>query len=84
MKQFDEATICEKESASRAEKLFILNIRLGGLMSYVQVKMIDVTWDLIIGQGARFLQVWVMYKAAGDALIWTMERAPVPSTYLQH
>ena len=50
---------CENITQSKAESYFAINLPVNGRdgsLSYVQAKLIDVTWDLVIGQGVRAFQ----------------------------
>jgi hypothetical protein len=73
---------CDKQAATSVERAFVIDIRLGGNFSFVQAKMIDLLWDLIVGQGGRFLHAWVLIRwVVSDVLVWTMERSSVPYSY---
>ena len=69
---------CEAKTGTNAEKLFGINLRLGGDLNYEQAKAIDVLWDLVIGQSGRLLQGYLLYQVAIDALTYMMERSAVP------
>ena len=73
---------CDKQAASTTEQRFVIDIRLGGSFSFAHAKLIDVTWDLLVGQGGRFLHAWLLYQyIVPDTLVWTMERSAVPYRY---
>lgn len=73
---------CDKQAATSVERAFVIDIRFGGGFSFVQAKMIDLVWDLIVGQGGRFLHAWVLIQyVVSDVLVWTMERSSVPYSY---
>lgn len=60
----------------------MIDVLFGGGFSFAQAKLIDVLWDLIIGQGGRFLHGWLLYHyIVSDALVWTMEHSVVPYHY---
>ena len=73
-----ELTTCDLQNASEVEKSFSINIRFGSQLSYIQVRAISIAWDLVVGQGGRFLQAWILYKVTCDALSFLMERYRVP------
>ncbi|KAF7556461.1 hypothetical protein G7Z17_g1465 [Cylindrodendrum hubeiense] len=65
---------CETETASEIEKAFIIDIRIAKNFTFVQAKLIDLLWDVIIGQGGRALHAWILYRyVARDALTRIME-----------
>ena len=74
----DSFDACEAKTGTSAEKQFGINLRLGGDLNYEQAKAIDVAWDLVIGQGGRLLQGYLLYQVAVDALTYLMERSAVP------
>lgn len=59
------------------ENAFMINLRSASHLSFSQAKLIDVTWDLFIGQGGRLLMAWVSYRAYMDELVCLMETIPV-------
>lgn len=74
--------LCDKEAASKSEQRFVIDIRFGGGYSFAQAKLIDVAWDLLVGQGGRFLHGWILcHYVVSDALVWIMERSAVPYHY---
>lgn len=44
-----------------------------GAMSFTQVKVIDVAWDLIVGRGGQMLLAWVNYVVFNEWLLYHME-----------
>ena len=74
----DTADGCGYTFETPTQKLFGINIRLGGTLTYEQAKGIDVAWDLVLGQGGRVLQAYLLYRVALDALTYLMERSAVP------
>ena len=74
----DTADGCGYAFETPTQKMFGINIRLGGTLSYEQAKAIDVAWDLVLGQGGRVLQAYLLYRVALDALTCLMERSAVP------
>lgn len=45
-----------------------------GSMTFTQVKVIDVAWDLIIGRGGQLLLAWVNYRVFNEWLVYHMEQ----------
>ena len=73
-----DSTTCDIQNASGAERSFSIDIRLGSQLSYVGARALDIFWDIVVGQGGRFLQAWLLYKVSCDALVFLMERSCVP------
>jgi hypothetical protein len=44
-----------------------------GAMSFTQVKVIDIAWDLLIGRGGQMLLAWVNYRVFNEWLLYHME-----------
>ncbi|KAH7009884.1 hypothetical protein EDB80DRAFT_415111 [Ilyonectria destructans] len=73
---------CEVDVASPVEKPFIINLRLARNLSFVQAKLVDLLWNVIVGQGGRALHAWILYRyVASDALARIMEVSAVPYRY---
>ncbi|KAI4650868.1 hypothetical protein J4E93_003225 [Alternaria ventricosa] len=51
---------------------FTPNLSFGAL-TFTQVKVIDVAWDLIIGRGGQLLLAWVNYRVFNEWLVYHME-----------
>lgn len=47
-----------------------------GAMTFTQVKVIDITWDLLVGRGGQMLLAWVNYRVFNEWLVYHMERWP--------
>ncbi|KAH7068106.1 hypothetical protein BKA63DRAFT_521152 [Paraphoma chrysanthemicola] len=45
-----------------------------GSMTFTQVKVIDIAWDLIIGRGGQIMLAWVNYRVFNEWLVWHMEQ----------
>lgn len=45
-----------------------------GAMTFTQVKVIDIAWDLIIGRGGQLALAWVNYRVFNEWLVWYAER----------
>lgn len=59
------------------ENAFIINLRSATHLSFSEAKLIDVTWDLFIGQGGRLLMAWASYRAFMDELVCLLETTAV-------
>jgi hypothetical protein len=44
-----------------------------GSMTFTQVNVIDIAWDLIVGRGGQMLLTWVSYRVFKEWLVWYME-----------
>lgn len=44
-----------------------------GKMTFSQVKVIDIAWDLIIGRGGQLLLAWVNYRVFNEWVLYHME-----------
>ena len=64
-------------NGSKVEHAFMINLRSGQHLSFSEAKMIDVVWDLVIGQGGRLLMAWAAYRVFMDALVSLMETTSV-------
>ncbi|KAJ4351316.1 uncharacterized protein N0V89_006655 [Didymosphaeria variabile] len=42
-------------------------------MTFTQVKVIDITWDLLVGRGGQMLLAWVNYRVFNEWLLYHME-----------
>lgn len=51
---------------------FTPNLSFGN-MSFTQVKVIDIAWDLCIGRGGQILLAWVNYRVFNEWLVYHME-----------
>ena len=64
-------------SGSKLEHAFMINLRSAQHLSFSEAKLIDVIWDLVIGQGGRLLMAWAAYRVFMDALVSLMESTSV-------
>ena len=64
-------------NGSKVELAFMINLRSSQQLSFSEAKMIDVVWDLFIGQGGRLLMAWAAYRVFMDALVSLMETTSV-------
>jgi hypothetical protein len=69
---------CNVDPTSAVERNFLINIRVVDSLTFTQAKLLDLAWDLFIGQGGRLLHAWVLYHVATRLLTWMMEFAGVP------
>ncbi|KAF2262950.1 hypothetical protein CC78DRAFT_618045 [Lojkania enalia] len=44
-----------------------------GSMTFTSVKIIDITWDLVVGRGGQILLAWVNYRVFNEWLLYHME-----------
>lgn len=71
--------LCDSQDRSKMAQYFIIDLRFGnGNLTFTQVKIIDVAWDIVVGQGGRFLLAWLLFHVGGDCMIWMMEASAVP------
>lgn len=54
---------------------FTPNLSFGD-MTFSQVKVIDVSWDLVAGRGGQLLLAWVNYTVFNEWLVYHMEKHP--------
>ena len=75
----DNAVSCDltNPSNSTIENTFVINLRSGAKLSFAEAKIIDVIWDLVVGQGGRLLMAWAAYRVFMDALVSLLEATPV-------
>lgn len=66
-----------KGTGSKVENTFMINLRSGQHLCFSEAKMIDVIWDLFIGQGGRLLMAWAAYRVFMDGLVSLMETTPL-------
>ncbi|KAI0185034.1 hypothetical protein EV127DRAFT_503418 [Xylaria flabelliformis] len=52
---------CTDFGSSAAERTFALDLAYGNF-TFTQAKIIDATWDTVIGQGGRLLHGWILYR----------------------
>ena len=85
-RQFDNALYPGKNSMScdlalpsnnTIENAFMIDLRSATHLSFSEAKLIDVTWDLFIGQGGRLLMAWASYRAYMDELVCLLETTAV-------
>ena len=55
----------------------MINLRSGEHLSFFGAKLIDVIWDLFVGQGGRLLMAWAAYRVFMDGLVSLMETVSV-------
>ena len=62
---------------STVENAFMIDLRSATHLSFTEAKVIDVAWDLFIGQGGRLLMAWASYRAYMDELVCLLETTAV-------
>lgn len=65
------------QDSSRLQSAFQINLRGAAQLSFGQAKLIDLIFDLFVGQGGRLLLAAVSYIVFMDALLRSMEITPV-------
>ena len=58
------------------EKVFVLDRLFSQKFSFSQAKMIDTSWDILVGRGVQLLAWWAAYVVFSDALLHMIERHP--------
>jgi hypothetical protein len=72
---------CTTKLGDGTEQIFSLDMTLGNF-TFTQAKMIDVAWDIAVGQGGRLLHGWVLYHhLLRPLLVVAMERSTVTYHY---
>lgn len=64
-------------NANAFEDAFSIDLRSPLPLSFAKAKLIDVVWDLVIGQGGRLLLAWISYGVFMDGLTRLMETSTV-------
>ncbi|KAL8750193.1 MAG: hypothetical protein Q9184_006510 [Pyrenodesmia sp. 2 TL-2023] len=65
------------QNSSRLQSAFQINLRGAAQLSFGQAKLVDLLFDLFVGQGGRLLLGAVSYIVFMDALLRSMEITPV-------
>lgn len=73
----DSTPKCDLSTSSQGERMLAINIRKGPL-SYTQARAIQISWDLVIGQGGRLLHTWLLLRTLSDACVFLLERHGIP------
>ncbi|KAI1314060.1 hypothetical protein F5Y03DRAFT_336030 [Xylaria venustula] len=72
---------CTDFGDSVEEQRFALDLAYGNF-TFTQAKIIDVTWDTVVGQGGRFLHAWILYRCIiYPLLVLAMEISTVTYPY---
>ncbi|GAW22601.1 hypothetical protein ANO14919_121430 [Xylariales sp. No.14919] len=72
---------CTDFGDSVEEQRFALDLAYGNF-TFTQAKIIDVTWDTVVGQGGRLLHGWILYRCIiYPLLILAMEISTVTYPY---
>ncbi|KAI4176343.1 MAG: hypothetical protein LQ343_001082 [Gyalolechia ehrenbergii] len=66
------------KDSSRLQRAFQINLRGGAQLSFAQAKLIDLFFDLLVGQGGRLFLAAISYIVFMDALLRSMEITPIP------
>ncbi|KAI0445077.1 hypothetical protein F4803DRAFT_571868 [Xylaria telfairii] len=72
---------CTDFGSSASEKNFALDLAYGNF-TFTQAKIIDATWDTVIGQGGRLLHGWILYRCIiYPLLVLAMEISTITYPY---
>lgn len=72
---------CTDFGSSASEKAFALDLAYGNF-TFTQAKIIDATWDTVIGQGGRLLHGWILYRCIiYPLLVLAMEISTITYPY---
>lgn len=69
--------LVDKKNSSRIQSAFQINLRGAARLDFTEAKMIDLFFDLLVGQGGRFLMAAISYIVFMDALLRSMEITPI-------
>ena len=74
-----DAQSCDlmKPADSKLENAFIINLRSPQHLTFAEAKIVDVLWDLFVGQGGRLLMAWAAYRVFMDGLVSLLEKTSV-------
>jgi hypothetical protein len=73
---------CDIQTASHGSQKLVIDILVFQNLSFSEAKGIDLVWDMLIGQGGRFILAYLLARfVVADSLIWTMERTNIPYHY---
>ncbi|KAL8992799.1 MAG: hypothetical protein Q9188_007495 [Gyalolechia gomerana] len=70
--------LVDTKNSSRLQSAFQINLRGGTQLSFAQAKLIDLFFDLLVGQGGRLFLAAISYIVFMDALLRSMEITPIP------
>ncbi|KAL8932082.1 MAG: hypothetical protein Q9216_006969 [Gyalolechia sp. 2 TL-2023] len=70
--------LVDTKNSSRLQSAFQINLRGGAQLNFAEAKLIDLFFDLLVGQGGRFLMAAISYIVFMDALLRSMEITPIP------
>lgn len=70
---------CDEATTTGLESYFLINVRLNKRFTYTNARLVDLCWDIVIGQGGRFLHGWILYYyVISPNITRIMERGAVP------
>lgn len=69
--------LLDTKNSSRIQSAFQINLRGAAHLNFGEAKMIDLFFDLLVGQGGRFLMAAISYIVFMDALLRSMEITPI-------
>lgn len=69
-------------SMSTMEERFHIDIAAIEHLSFTSSKMIDLGWDIVVGQGGRLLHGWILYHVAAETITSILETSSLPYSVL--
>ena len=74
---------CGDDTAvSTLETRFRIDITAAEGLPFSRVKLIDLSWDIGVGQGGRLLHGWILYHVAARTMTWILEVSALPYSIL--
>ena len=76
---WDNAVSCDlaTRNGTAVQNAFLFDLRSPLELSFMEAKLIDIVWDLFVGQGGRFLMAWISYRVFMDSLVALMEKSAI-------
>lgn len=69
---------CGGYSVPSVERNFYINLQIVRNLTFTRAKLLDLTWDTVVGQGGKALHGWILYRVVASQLAWMMEYSSVP------
>jgi hypothetical protein len=67
---------CDIDTESGIQSAVSINIWVARGLRFYSAKLIDITWNLVVGQGGRALFGWISYVVFTDAITRSLEALP--------
>ncbi|KAK0707288.1 hypothetical protein B0H67DRAFT_587180 [Lasiosphaeris hirsuta] len=61
------------QSMTTTERRFAIDLVIARGLSFTRAKLLDLTWDIGIGQGGRLIHGWILYHVATRTVTWILE-----------